>query len=556
MAKPIIVMAPCAPENTPMQPAVNTDCSFYSITADPSTIKGSDAREEASLVWTHRPKPHRDTLLIKPCQKAQEIKQTHAYSESFNNSKFSRPKGGTERATSSSGRNFAHVGKTTSFEVVLSATTPAPFCDALWIQISLHGSDALLFGVVCRRPSSPSEDNQFLKRTLEQLPFRYCFTHILLHYAPDKALITSPRLVMKRLQSNCLAQRTNQGSSTLPELPTLFSIANLIERGQRAATKMVAGLKSMDYERRLVVHDLFPLECRRFRGDLIHTFALFEQGERQPLNDKNKTYPENLDEGLDPVYHFVNPLWANTVPMPSPATGVSPAAGFDALLLNTVTYRALVKVATIVKSRREPMDQQTRLPTLANGRPPFENLSFGTSVSPTELALAVTESYKHLLKIQTEKGIKVTSSEQDWVTCAEISSKVHRHIRSKHSPRLGTVQEPTSTGQFARMNLALMVSPHEAAVTKEVVKGSCGTWKLPTYSSHPPKAASPIMNPAVTDDTEAQIHQSDNTVSEGECLQSNKLLDLMYSSMVIGHLKSATKMNAPSWLHPTYERQT
>ncbi|GAA55510.1 hypothetical protein CLF_108202 [Clonorchis sinensis] len=99
----------------------------------------------------------------------------------------------------------------------------------------------------------------------------------------------------------------------------------LIERVQRAATKMVAGLKSMDYETRLVVLDLFPLEYRRLRGDLILTYALFEQGlanrfftvdpantrrghdERQLLNDKNKTDPGNLGASLDPVYQSVNP---------------------------------------------------------------------------------------------------------------------------------------------------------------------------------------------------------------------------------------------------------
>ncbi|GAA48531.1 HEAT repeat-containing protein 6 [Clonorchis sinensis] len=96
----------------------------------------------------------------------------------------------------------------------------------------------------------------------------------------------------------------------------------LIERVQR----MVAGLKSMDYETRLVVLDLFPLEYRRLRGDLVLTYALFEQGlanrfftvdpantrrghgERQLLNDKNKTDPGNLSESLDPVYQSVNPL--------------------------------------------------------------------------------------------------------------------------------------------------------------------------------------------------------------------------------------------------------
>ncbi|GAA51631.1 hypothetical protein CLF_106510 [Clonorchis sinensis] len=99
----------------------------------------------------------------------------------------------------------------------------------------------------------------------------------------------------------------------------------LIERVQRAATKMVAGLNSMDYETRLAVLDLFPLENRRLRGDLILTYALFEQGlanrfctvdpantlrghgERQLLNDKNKTDQGNLGKSLAPVYQSVNP---------------------------------------------------------------------------------------------------------------------------------------------------------------------------------------------------------------------------------------------------------
>ncbi|KER30138.1 hypothetical protein T265_03397 [Opisthorchis viverrini] len=51
----------------------------------------------------------------------------------------------------------------------------------------------------------------------------------------------------------------------------------LIERVQRAATRMVAGLKSVDYETRLAMLDLFPLEYRLLRGDLILTYALFEQ---------------------------------------------------------------------------------------------------------------------------------------------------------------------------------------------------------------------------------------------------------------------------------------
>ncbi|GAA55083.1 hypothetical protein CLF_106659 [Clonorchis sinensis] len=81
----------------------------------------------------------------------------------------------------------------------------------------------------------------------------------------------------------------------------------LIERVQRAATKMVVGLQFTDYETPPLVLDLFPLEYPRLRGGLILSYALFEQGERKPLNDKNKTDPENLRESLDPVYQSVNP---------------------------------------------------------------------------------------------------------------------------------------------------------------------------------------------------------------------------------------------------------
>ncbi|GAA51792.1 pol-related protein, partial [Clonorchis sinensis] len=95
----------------------------------------------------------------------------------------------------------------------------------------------------------------------------------------------------------------------------------LIELVQRAVTEMVFGLKSVDYETRLAVLDLFPLEYRRLREDLTLTYALFERGlasrffivdpvkhgERQKLNDKNKTDPGNLGESFDPVYQSVDP---------------------------------------------------------------------------------------------------------------------------------------------------------------------------------------------------------------------------------------------------------
>ncbi|GAA55741.1 hypothetical protein CLF_108916 [Clonorchis sinensis] len=72
-------------------------------------------------------------------------------------------------------------------------------------------------------------------------------------------------------------------------------------------------------------YELLALSYRRLRGDPILTYALFEQGlanrfftvdpantrrghgERQLLNDKNKTDPGNLGKSLAPVYQSVNP---------------------------------------------------------------------------------------------------------------------------------------------------------------------------------------------------------------------------------------------------------
>ncbi|KER25013.1 hypothetical protein T265_07464 [Opisthorchis viverrini] len=60
----------------------------------------------------------------------------------------------------------------------------------------------------------------------------------------------------------------------------------LIGRVQRATTRMIASLKSVDYETRLTMPDCFPLEYRRLRGDLILAYALFEQSlaNRPPRN--------------------------------------------------------------------------------------------------------------------------------------------------------------------------------------------------------------------------------------------------------------------------------
>ncbi|GAA53837.1 zinc phosphodiesterase ELAC protein 1 [Clonorchis sinensis] len=136
----------------------------------------------------------------------------------------------------------------------------------------------------------------------------------------------------------------------------------LIECAQRAAMKMVAGIKSMDYETRLAVLDLFPLEYCCPRGDKILTYALFVQGlanrfftadlantrrghgERQLLNDKNKTDPGSLGESLDPVCQLVNPRIRGTLAM---LYRVCPPSGLYRPLPNTRNRGSINKLRLI-----------------------------------------------------------------------------------------------------------------------------------------------------------------------------------------------------------------
>ena len=56
--------------------------------------------------------------------------------------------------------------------------------------------------------------------------------------------------------------------------PFLKKDINLLEKVQRRATRVVSNLRSVDYSERLSILNLFSLERRRDRGDLIETFKI------------------------------------------------------------------------------------------------------------------------------------------------------------------------------------------------------------------------------------------------------------------------------------------
>ncbi|GAA51325.1 TDG/mug DNA glycosylase family protein [Clonorchis sinensis] len=92
-----------------------------------------------------------------------------------------------------------------------------------------------------------------------------------------RALPVSP-LIQSRLSRHMKANPLSDYRSIGVRYGAVWKPKTLIERVQRAATKMIADLKSVDYETRFAVLDLFTLGYRHPRGDLIITCATFEQG--------------------------------------------------------------------------------------------------------------------------------------------------------------------------------------------------------------------------------------------------------------------------------------
>ncbi|GAA49370.1 hypothetical protein CLF_102935 [Clonorchis sinensis] len=440
MAKPIVVIAPCGPENTPRQPTAIPDIIFYSTTADPSNSKGSDVLVEARPTWTERPKyVELSALLSLTNDKGATVNSTPksqllSWNWSDERRGAAKPTGkpttcidldieecrGSRKAIENvklrisslfdcghncrsgqpkpharphrTGKSLVHpvchtddgrLGCSNKHErkaiAVKQATHDLPNQKNWWLASRCsplrkpapwerHPKE-LLLGVATQRsrphrdiftikprqnaqetehtqvcPNSLSNSTSVVqKAALKALqvavvemfaqgkklrpPKEKCILmsivgdppeYFVMHGEKEPGDITridakkdlgiwlSPNLsfslhleksaqkafAVLRMSRRTFSRLTRTdfqilyGASVTPLLeyanPVVYSGRTndviLIERVQRAATKMVAGLKSMVYETRLAVLDLFPLGYRRLRGDLILTYALFEQG--------------------------------------------------------------------------------------------------------------------------------------------------------------------------------------------------------------------------------------------------------------------------------------
>jgi hypothetical protein len=67
--------------------------------------------------------------------------------------------------------------------------------------------------------------------------------------------------------------------------PSFKKDVQLIERVQRRATRLITGIRDMEYEQRLRKTGLFSLARRRMRGDLIQVYKFYKGIDRVNMND-------------------------------------------------------------------------------------------------------------------------------------------------------------------------------------------------------------------------------------------------------------------------------
>ncbi|GAA54193.1 hypothetical protein CLF_112595 [Clonorchis sinensis] len=336
-AKPIVVTAPCAPKSTLRQPTATPDSRFYSTTADASKYKGNDALEEASLTWTGRLKcGELSALLSVTDDEDAAVNFTHksqlSWIGSDELSQVAKPTGKPTTCPDpdigDAARTWSPRPPTAKASYLTTANRKVPrtpsWSRRSWViristqarkktdcsqtsHIRFAESENRWLALSCL---SLPEDDQFLIRTLEQLSSSYHFTHLLLlgDFNAPKPPWTELQLSNKSwlYGSKAPVLKTDAMLSTIVMVATFWGRLEIVEfqcqcppngfriceamvvgctkdvifivRVQRATSKMVAGLNSVDYETCLAVLNLFSLESLGLRRDLILTYALFEQG--------------------------------------------------------------------------------------------------------------------------------------------------------------------------------------------------------------------------------------------------------------------------------------
>ena len=100
--------------------------------------------------------------------------------------------------------------------------------------------------------------------------------------------------------------------------PYLQKDIQCLEKVKRRATKLVPSIRDLNYEERLNILGLYPLEIRRIRGDLIETFkmlngieeiseddrAMFQLSKSTTRGHSMKIYKKALSKGLNLRKYF------------------------------------------------------------------------------------------------------------------------------------------------------------------------------------------------------------------------------------------------------------
>ncbi len=84
--------------------------------------------------------------------------------------------------------------------------------------------------------------------------------------------------------------------------PTLRADINQLERVKRLATRLVRGLRHVPYEERLRQLNLFSLERRRLRADLILAFKSFKGELTLTCLTSSSAHPDRGCEGTTTDY--------------------------------------------------------------------------------------------------------------------------------------------------------------------------------------------------------------------------------------------------------------